>query len=74
MTLPTDSADEALSLAEYLNQHGVLAVREGAEMVTCPMDDPAQAAVVYGLHRGWKRFWQYSDSGLFGGLPVYYKP
>ena len=73
MTLPTDSADQATSLTEYLNQHGIPAAREGTEMVTCPMENPSMAAEVYNLHRGWKRFWEYSDSGLFG-LPVYQKP
>lgn len=73
MTLPTDSADQAVSLTEYLNQHGIAAAREGTEMVTCPMEDPMLASEVHMLHRGWKRFWEYSDSGLFG-LPVYQKP
>lgn len=73
MTLPTDSADQAVSLTEYLNQHGIAAAREGTEMVTCPMDNPSLAADVYNIHRSWKRFWEYSDSGLFG-LPVYHKP
>lgn len=73
MTLPTDSADQAVSLTEYLNQHGIMAAREGTEMVTCPMERPDLAADVYNLHRTWKRFWKYSDSGLFG-LPVYKKP
>lgn len=73
MTLPTDSADQAVSLTEYLNQHGIAAGRDGTEMVTCPMEDPFMASEVYTLHRTWKRFWEYSDSGLFG-LPVYQKP
>ena len=72
LTLPTASADEALSLTEYLNQHGIAASRDGTEMVTCPMEDPALAVEVYNLHRCWKRFWEYSDSTLFG-LPVYTK-
>lgn len=73
MTLPTEGADQAVSLAEYLNQHGIPAAREGSDMVTCPMEDPIMAAEVYNLHRSWRRFWEYSDSGLFG-LPVYTKP
>lgn len=72
MTLPTENADQAVSLTEYLNQHGIAAAREGTEMVTCPMEDPCMAAVVYQLRRSWERFWDYSDSGLFG-LPVYLK-
>ena len=73
MTLPTDSADQSVSLSEYLNQHGIMAAREGTEMVTCPMESPDLASEVYNLHCSWKRFWEHSDSGLFG-LPVYYKP
>jgi hypothetical protein len=73
MTLPTDSADHAVSLTEYLNQHGIVAARDGTEMVTCPLEDPSLVSDVYNLHQSWKRFWQYSDSGLFG-LPVYSKP
>lgn len=72
MTIPTESADQAVSLTEYLNQHGVMAAREGAEMVTCPLEDPAKATELYRLHQGWRRFWEHSDSGLFG-LPVYHK-
>jgi hypothetical protein len=72
MTLPTENADEAVSLVEYLNQHGVLAAREGTEMVTCPMEHHSMAETVYNLHQSWRRFWEHSDSGLFG-LPVYTK-
>ena len=72
ITLPTENADQAISLTEYLNQHGIMAAREGAEMVTCPMDRPEIASDIYNLHRSWKRFWEYSDSGLWG-LPLFIK-
>lgn len=73
LTVPTHNADEALSLANYLNQHGVLAAREGVEMVVCTLTDPAAAATVMDLKRTWNRFWDHSDGHLFG-LPVYSKP
>lgn len=72
LTLPVDNSDQAVSLAEYLNQHGIAAGSEGVDGVTCPLDDPATAAVVHQLHQTWDRYWEYSDSGLFG-LPVLMK-
>jgi hypothetical protein len=73
MTLPVNNADQAVSLTEYLNQHGFSAVREGVDAVTCPIDDETKVPVINSLRKGWEMFWEHSDSGLFG-LPVYYKP
>ena len=73
LSLPTASADEAVSLAEYLNAHGVLAAREGTEMVVCTLDDPASTATVMDLKKTWAMFWTHSDGHLFG-LPVFQKP
>ena len=73
LTLPTPDADHAISLAEYLNQHGVFANREDAHMVVCAFTDPTKTSVVHTLRKTWQMFWDHSDSTLFG-LPVYYKP
>lgn len=73
LTLPVDNADQAVSLSEYLNQHGVCAAPEGSDGVICPMDDPALAVTIIQLRRSWQRYWEHSDSGLFG-LPVLLKP
>lgn len=72
LTLPVNNADEAVSLSEYLNQHGVCAAAEGNDAVVCPMEDPAFAVTIHGLRQGWLRYWEHSDSGLFG-LPVLLK-
>lgn len=72
LTLPVNNADEALSLSEYLNQHGVCAAPEGNDGVVCPMEDPAGTVVVHALRKSWKLYWEHSDSGLFG-LPVLLK-
>jgi hypothetical protein len=73
LTIPTNNADEAISLENYLNQHGVLAAREGVEMVVCTLTDPAAAATIADLKKTWSMFWDHYDSGLWG-LPVYQKP
>lgn len=72
LTLPVDNADQAVSLSEYLNQHGVCAAPEGNDGVTCPMEDPSRAALVHQLRKMWTLYWDHSDSGLFG-LPVFLK-
>ncbi|QDH91724.1 hypothetical protein SEA_PHRAPPUCCINO_49 [Mycobacterium phage Phrappuccino] len=71
LTLPVESADQAASLATYLNKHGVEAVAELNE-VTCPIHDPAEAAPIYGLRRNWTLYWENSDAEIFG-LPVFVK-
>lgn len=73
MTYMTQNGDEAVSLTNYLNEHGVFASQSDTNEVSCPMTDPAIAAKVYDLKKTWQLFWDYSDSGLFG-LPCYTKP
>ena len=73
LTYPLPDADHAISLTEYLNQHGITAVREDTHMVVCPLTDPTDIDAVHLLRKTWERFWEYSDSTLFG-LPVYFKP
>lgn len=77
-TETVESIDQAVSLAEYLNQHGCLAFKEAddAVMVTmeCPTEDHAadQERLVHMLVTTWHMFWEHSDKGLFG-LPIYVK-
>ncbi len=78
ITQPVDNADQAVSLAEYLNQHGVLAYKEANDSVIVPMQCADKEAVadrsstVYALVQTWKLFWEHSDRGLYG-LPIYSK-
>lgn len=72
LTLPVDNADQAVSLSEYLNQHGVCASPEGNDAVTCPITNPADSVLIHDLRQSWTRYWEHSDSGLFG-LPVLLK-
>ena len=72
LTLPTDGDDEAISLSDYLNQHGVFAVAEKNEVI-CPLENPNCYPTVERLCATWPSFWEHSDSGLFG-LPMYVKP
>lgn len=72
LTLPVDNADQAVSLSEYLNQHGVCAAPEGNDGVTCPLEDPTAAVVVHSLRKTWSLYWEHSDSSLFG-LPILLK-
>jgi len=66
LTISVDNADQALSLAEYLSRHGICAVPEGNDAVVCTLTDPQAAVVINQLRSGWKRYWEHSDSGLFG--------
>lgn len=67
----TNNADEAISLSEYLNGHGILAIAEGSE-VTVPLASPETNEHVGLLKRTWKMRWDHFDSGLFG-VPIYSK-
>lgn len=75
-TQPVDNADQAVSLAEYLNQHGWLAYKEAEDAVIVPLECPRKedaadkSALVYTLVGTWRMFWEHSDRGLFG-LPIY---
>lgn len=75
-TQPVDNADQAVSLAEYLNQHGWLAYKETDDSVIVPLECPRKedaadkSATVHTLVGTWRMFWEHSDRGLFG-LPIY---
>ena len=66
LTISVDNADQALSLAEYLSRHGICAAPEGNDAVVCTLTDPRAAVMIHQLRSGWKRYWEHSDSGLFG--------
>lgn len=72
-TIMLESADEAESLAGYLNEHGIFAVanvdEKSVSATTANSDDDAAIRVLKGT---WRRFWDNSDSGLFG-LPLFVK-
>ena len=70
-TIQTDHADEAASLAYYLNEHGVCAQHVG-DTVELPVPDVETFGRVELLKTTWALFWENSDSGLFG-LPMYVK-
>lgn len=78
LTQPVDSADQAVSLAEYLNQHGLLAYQgEGGNYaVEIPIECPTPETVsdktttAHMVISTWKLFWEHQDKGLFG-LPIY---
>lgn len=72
LALMVDNSDEAVSLAEYLNQHGIFA-RSDHNEVCCPIVDPGQSVDIYACYQTWTRYWEHSDRGLFG-LPLYQKP
>jgi hypothetical protein len=72
LTLPVESSDQATSLANYLNAHGVEAVSEGVDGVTCPITEVELAVDIHGLCESWRRFWKHSDAEVFG-LSVYVK-
>jgi hypothetical protein len=69
-TQPVESADQALSLSNYLNRHGVTACQDGNDQVTIPVEHPEQTAEIYQLIKGWRKFWEHSDRGLLE-LPIY---
>ena len=77
-TETVESADQAVSLAEYLNQHGLLAFKEADDAVMVPVEcsteDQAgnQERLIHILVTTWRLFWEHSDKGLFG-LPIYVK-
>jgi hypothetical protein len=73
LTLPVDSSDQATSLANYLNAHGVEAVSDTDDGVTCPIPDTKLVSTIHQLHTSWRLFWRHSDEEVFG-LSVYVKP
>lgn len=73
LTLPTDSANEATSLAAYLVRHGYNAVAELNEVTCSITDDPAvTTADIHQLRGNWLKWWAHSDAELFG-LPIFRK-
>ena len=71
-TIMTASQDEAESLAGYLNEHGVFAVTSDDHSVSATTVDAETDALISTLKTTWRRFWDNSDSGLFG-LPMFVK-
>lgn len=77
-TETVESSDQAISLSEYLNQHGFLAFKEADDAVMvsmeCHNEDMAaeKERAVWMLVTTWRLFWEHSDCGLFG-LPIYSK-
>jgi hypothetical protein len=72
-TMVVDNEDEAVSLSEYLNQHGVCAHKSDKNEVTCPVQHGTHSSdTIENLYKTWELFWDHSDSGLFG-LPMYIK-
>jgi len=75
---PVESADQATSLAAYLNRHGRLAYKEGVDQVMVPLECPTESVAadqeraVHMLRSTWEMFWEHSDQGVFD-LPVYFK-
>lgn len=77
---PVDSSDQAMSLASYLNEHGVLAHQadnadHAVEIpVECSASDEVatRSADIHSLIKTWRLYWEHSDAGLWG-LPVYSK-
>lgn len=75
-TIQTHHVDEAESLAHYLNEHGVCAQVVDRDGVEVPIPDRETFDIVETLKVTWERFWENSDSGLFGSwnhLPLYTK-
>jgi hypothetical protein len=72
-TIVTANPDEADSLAGYLNEHGVFATVNTAEhSVSALSDDTETDELIRTLKRTWRKFWDNSDSGLYG-LPMFIK-
>lgn len=72
LAIAVDNADEAASLAHYLNEHGVCAFQQAANEVNCPLENAETVVTIEHLKHTWRLFWEHSDSGLFG-LAVYTK-
>jgi len=72
LAIAVDNADEANSLAHYLNEHGVCAFQQAVNEVNCPLESTEAVAHIELLKQTWRLFWEHSDSSLFG-LAVYTK-
>lgn len=72
LAIPVDSADEAESLANYLNEHGCAAFQQSTNEVNCPLENDETRRRIDALKQTWAWFWEFSDSGLLG-LACYMK-
>ena len=72
LAIPLDSADEAESLANYFNEHGVCAFQQTSNEVNCPLENADTQARIDLLKQSWALFWEHSD-GMLMGLQVYVK-
>lgn len=72
LAIAVDNSDEAESLANYLNEHGVCAFQQTVNEVNCPLESDETIGRIEMLKQTWRLFWEFSDSGLFG-LQVYTK-
>lgn len=70
-TIQTDHVDEAASLANYLNEHGVVA-QQSDDAVELAVPDVETFTRVEMLKQTWALFWENSDSGVLC-LPIYIK-
>ena len=73
LTVPVDSADHAVSLAQHLTEGGVPAGVDGGDAVTCTLLSPEDMVRVHRLRQEWSALWAGIEPGL-RGLPVYIKP
>lgn len=71
-TITTQSNDEAESLAGYLNEHGIFAFVTDEVEVRAASANGEDDLAIRVLKSTWRRFWESSDSGLFG-LPLFVK-
>jgi hypothetical protein len=71
-TMMTEGTDEAESLSGYLNEHGVFAIVSNGHEVSVACEDTETFELLSTLQTTWQRFWDNSDSGLFG-LPMFIK-
>jgi hypothetical protein len=71
------SQDQAVSLVNYLTNHGLLAFQDSpdAVMITmeCPTEEIAaeQERIAHMLVTTWQLFWEHTDQGVFD-LPIYH--
>lgn len=65
-----ESPDQAASLANYFNAHGVEAYPEGSDSVRCPVIGSIED--IRHLRKSWRLFWKHSDAEVFG-LSIYVK-
>ena len=68
LVVPTDNADEAQSLANYLNEHGICAFAQDGNEVNIPRENAGTVGVVDTLLVTWRMYWEYSGCSLLGLL------